>query len=90
MKSKKYTKWSLRKQSEGVETLERLKRWPSLRNGWTGQKVRIWSNEHFCYWGPDRCGYTTDGLKAGVYDFEDAFGATCGCSYDKKIEFRLV
>ena len=90
MKYRQYTKWSLRKQPEGSETLERLKRWPSLRNKWVGQKVRIWSSEHNLYWNANCCGYTFDGLKAGIYDFEEAFKATFGCGYDKKIEFRKV
>lgn len=32
----------------------------------------IWSNEHRAFWGPVRCGYTTDHVKAGRYTREQA------------------
>ena len=30
-------------------------------------KYYIWSNEHRAWWGPDRCGYSSGLLGAGVY-----------------------
>jgi len=32
----------------------------------------IWSFEHRAWWGPDRCGYTTDIERAGRYTKEEA------------------
>lgn len=72
------------------EKLERLKRWPSIRRRWEGSLVRIWSEEHYAYWRPGFSGYTTDGLYAGVYKFEEAFEHTRGSGPEKCIEFKLV
>lgn len=86
---RKFTK--LRKpESENTETLERLKRWPSLIRTWAGHQVRIFSREHDCYWRPEGAGYTTDGLEAGVYEFDDAFRRTKHCGPEKRIEYRRV
>lgn len=32
----------------------------------------VWSNEHRCWWGADRCGYTTSLEHAGRYSRDDA------------------
>lgn len=55
-----------------------------------GQQVRIWSGEHRAYWGPNSGGYHTDGLKAGIYDIDDAWDRVKHCGPEKKISFRLV
>lgn len=72
----------------GRETLERLKRWPTLRAKYAGKMVRIWSNEHEAYWRANGAGYTTDGLEAGLYDFADAWARTHHCDPSKRITFR--
>lgn len=80
----------LRRQRPGTETLERLKRWPSLRKGWEGKQVRIWSAQWDMYWRDGGNGYTSDGLEAGVFMFEDAFGRTRHCGPEKQVHYRLV
>ena len=55
-----------------------------------GVKVHIWSDEHGMYWGPGRCGYTSDKSKAGVYVIEDAWNATSHCGLSKRIYFCII
>jgi hypothetical protein len=38
----------------------------------------IWSNEHRCWWGPDRCGYRAKLEDAGRYAREDAIDICIG------------
>ena len=71
-------------------TLEEVKNDPELMAVWQNKSVRIWSNEHQMYWRPGRAGYTSDGLKAGIYKFPDAFTATRHCGPEKKICFRTI
>jgi hypothetical protein len=77
-----------RKPDDRRENLERLKRWPSLMAHWRGRMVFIYSNEHDAYWQPEGCGYTSDGLEAGVFTFEDAWRRTNHCGPEKRIEYR--
>ena len=73
----------------GTETLTRIKRWPSLKEKWKNSQVRIWSGEHEAYWGENSRGYTEQGLKAGVYSFEEAYAITKHCCDKKKIMYVL-
>ncbi len=70
------------------DNLERLKRWPGLKNQWIGKTVYILSDGW--YWRPDSCGYTSDGLEAGKYDFEDAWKCTSHCGPEKRIVYKVV
>lgn len=70
------------------DNLERLKRWPTLRNKWAGKKVYIISDG--LYWRPNGCGYTSDGLEAGIWNFEDAYRTTSGCGPEKQIVYKVI
>lgn len=52
--------------------------------------VRIYSNEHNAYWGPNYCGYTQKGSEAGIYKIEDAYRKTSHCGPKKQIMFEIV
>lgn len=54
-----------------------------------GRKVRIWSNEHRAYWGPNNRGYC-DLPGASTYDFERAYEVTRHCGPEKQIAFELI
>lgn len=73
-------------------SLEYIKRFPNSARTrkWRTKKVRIYSYEHSAYWGPNRSGYYNDGLKAGVYTFDDAYEATNHCGPEKGITYRAV
>lgn len=53
-------------------------------------KVRIWSDEHRAWWGPNGHGYFTEIGSAGIYDIEKAFQLTQHCCSKKKIQFHSV
>lgn len=55
-----------------------------------GKEVVIWSGEHGAWWKPASKGYTLNVEDAGKYLFEDAYGRTCQCGPEKKIEFYLA
>lgn len=55
-----------------------------------GKTVRIWSDEHRAYWGPDYAGYTTLKANAGVFSFEAAWLHTNHCGPEKKIIFEVT
>jgi len=57
---------------------------------WRGKVVYIYSNEHDAYWRTDGHGYTSDGLEAGLFRFEEAWDRTNHVGPEKRIEFRLV
>lgn len=89
--TKKHIAGSLRKPAvDGVETLERMKHWPSLRRTWINQKVRIYSGEHALYWRAEGAGYTQNRKEAGLYEFEDAWDRVSHCGPEKKIRFILA
>lgn len=76
---------------KGWISLEHLKRFPSSirTKEWQAlSQVRIYSMEHHAYWGPNRSGYYTDGLAAGIYTFNEAYEATNHCGPEKGITFR--
>jgi hypothetical protein len=41
----------------------------------------IWSFEHDAWWAPERCGYTKDIAKAGMYSLEEAGQICIDASY---------
>ena len=82
--------YNLRVQEPGVETLERCKRWPSIRRQWSIYHVRIYSLEHSAYWKPEGAGYTCDGLQAGIFPFDEAYKMTNHCGPEKGITYILV
>jgi hypothetical protein len=51
--------------------------------------VLIWSAEHRAWWGPGRCGYTTDPREAGVYTLANAYDATSHCGPEKQIHYEF-
>lgn len=77
----------LRKQRKGTETLERLKRWPSLLQKFKDCEVWIYSDEHNLYWRPSGGGYTAAITHAGTYSIEDAFARTRHAGPEKGIRF---
>ena len=79
----------LKKQREGVETLERLKRWPGLRKNVREDRVSIYSGEHDAYWREGGYGFT-EGCERWVLTLDEAFSITSSCCPKKKIEFHSV
>lgn len=91
-KSSRYNKYSLRVPMPGWETLDRMKRWPSILKKWidAGRQVRIWSREHLMYWCKEGDGYTTDECFAGVVEMREAYRMTRHCGPEKQIYFKDV
>ena len=67
------------------ETLERIKRWPTLKNRFP--KVKIYSAEHMAYWRGKGNGYTNIESESDIWTCEDAFNKTRHCGPEKKIQF---
>lgn len=80
----------LLKRKDGTETLERIKRWPTLADKFNGKFVFIRSDQWGAFWGPNNSGYTDDKQKAGIYSFNDAFNATRHCGSEKGISFVVA
>lgn len=74
----------------GRERLERLHRWPKLREPFLGQVVVIWSGEHEAWWRANGGGYTTVEAEAGLYSFEDAWRRSQHCGPEKCIQYHLM
>ncbi len=55
-----------------------------------GQRVHIWSKEHFAYWRPNAAGYTVMPNEAGVWEFPDAYDQVKHCGPEKEILFYAV
>jgi hypothetical protein len=70
----------------GVLTLEAARTDPARKLAL--DKVRIWSDEHRAWWGPEGRGYFTELTAAGVYDIEEAYRLTQHCCSKKKIQFH--
>ncbi|MGB5217379.1 MAG: hypothetical protein WBN66_03675 [Smithella sp.] len=79
----------LKRQPIGIETLERVMRWPSCADKIKGKFVLIFSREHLAYWRPNAAGYTDCKEMAGVWPFADAFKRTRHCGPEKMIEFHF-
>lgn len=67
------------------ETLERIKRWPSLKNRFPN--VRIYSVEHMAYWRGKGNGYTNNESESDIWTCEEAFKRTNHCGPEKQIQF---
>ena len=80
----------LKKQKEGTETLERIKRWPSLKMNLRQDAVHIYNGEWGAFWGPNGNGYTDNISKAGVYTLEEALSCSGHCGPEKKIYYLSV
>lgn len=52
--------------------------------------VRIWSGEWHAYWCPNKCGYTTEIEKAGLYSFDEAYRSTRHCGPEKHISYEIA
>ncbi len=70
---------------EDRETLERIKRWPRLKDRF--RKVRIYSAEWGYYWQGTGQGYTGDSAKSAVLDISEAYRMTAHCGPEKKIQY---
>ena len=70
------------------ETLERIKRWPSLMSRF--DTVRIYSAEHGTYWRGTGQGYTTEPNESNVWEIEEAYNRTKHCCPQKQIQFVSV
>ncbi len=69
-----------------VETLERLKRWPTLVKRF--KAVRIFSGQHGLFWrNAAGNGYTDDPADAEVMSCEVALQKTKHCGPEKRIQF---
>ena len=79
----------LKKQRAGVETLERLKRWPGLRKNVREDRVSIYSGEHGAYWREEGYGLT-EGKERWVLTLDEALSQTSSCCPQKQIEFHSV
>lgn len=71
-------------------SLEQIKEDYTIIDALKGKSVRIWSGEWEAYWRPAAHGYTPDGLKAGVWEFQSAYDITKHCGPEKKIEYRVA
>lgn len=78
-----------RKQPPGEETLERLKRWPSLAKELT-LPVYIYSGERRAYWRKNGRGYVPTLAGAGTWEIEDALNLTHHCGPEKLIRFESL
>lgn len=79
MKLNKFIKHSDR------ETLERIKRWPSLLNRFP--LVKIYSREHEAFWRGSGNGYTSNPEESDSLTCKEAFEKTCHCGPEKQIQF---
>ncbi len=79
----------LKKQRDGIETLERLKRWPGLRKNVQEDRVFIYSGEYGAYWREGGYGFT-EGHERWVLSLDEALAQTSSCCPQKKIEFHSV
>jgi hypothetical protein len=79
----------LEKQKAGVETLERLKRWPGVRKNVQENQISIYSREHGAYWREGGFGYT-EGNEKWVLTLDEALSHTLHCGPEKQIEFHSV
>lgn len=71
---------------DGLETLERVKRWPTLVKRY--KAVRIFSGEHGLFWRTaSGGGYTSDPADAEVMSCETALQHTRHCGPEKRIQF---
>lgn len=70
---------------EDRETLERIKRWPSLKGRFNF--VRIYSAEWGYFWRGDGRGYTSNQEESKVLTMEEALFATWHCGPEKQIQF---
>lgn len=73
------------KRRDDRETLERIKRWPSLKSRF--KKVRIYSAEWGSYWRGKGNGYTSNPLESNVWDIEEAYMMTNHCGPEKRIQY---
>lgn len=74
----------------GIETLERLKRWPGLKRRVLQDAVHIYSGEHRAYWRESGHGYTTALAESWTLPLEEAIRQTSHCDPSKKIEFHSL
>jgi hypothetical protein len=79
----------LKKQRDGVETLERLKRWPGLRKNVREDRVSIFSGEYGAYWREGGYGFT-EGREKWVLTLDEALTQTSSCCPQYQIEFHSV
>jgi hypothetical protein len=80
----------LKKRKDGSETVERLKRWPSLAEKFKGKFVYIVSAQWGAYWRQNGSGYTDEKQNAGLYSIEDALRHTRHCGPEKRIVFIVA
>jgi hypothetical protein len=70
---------------QDYETLERIKRWPSMKTRF--KKVRIYSAEHGAFWRNTGQGYTLELSESSIWDMEEAVTRTYHCGPEKMIQF---
>ena len=73
------------KRREDRETLERIKRWPSLKERF--KRVRIFSAEHGYFWRGTGQGYTSNPLESEILDISEAYKMTNHCGPEKHIHY---
>jgi len=74
----------------GFVSLEKLKRYPSMKQKWLGLKVRIWSGEWRMWWRPEGNGYTEIEADAWITRFENAWDNASHAGPEKQIEFQYA
>lgn len=67
------------------ETLERIKRWPQLKNRF--HLVRIYSAEWSAYWRGTGQGYTSCKSASTIMTIDDALERTRHCGPEKRIQY---
>jgi hypothetical protein len=73
------------KRLEDRETLDRIKRWPSLRKRF--KKVRIYSGQWQSYWRGEGSGYTFLESESNVWCINEAISITQHCGSEKQIQY---
>ena len=83
-----YQKYNPFKKQDDRESLERVKRWPSIMNKLLF--VRIYSREHKAYWRGTGQGYTIIPNESTILSIRKAFKMTRHCGAEKQIQFIKV
>ncbi|WBA79595.1 hypothetical protein [Endozoicomonas sp. GU-1] len=67
------------------ETLERIKRWPGMKNRFP--RVRIYSAEWGYFWRGTGQGYTSNPDESTVMSIDEALAKTRHCGPEKRIQY---
>lgn len=71
-------------------TLEKLKRYASIKQKWLGKKVRIYSEQWRMWWRENGNGYTDNESEAWVTTFEHAWDVSHHAGPEKQIKYQVA